>query len=89
MACDISHGRVANTCKTVGGIKAIYVWNWDDSFDVDTDFIITDDVILAKHQAHLLNYSNTKFEVVHLLTKQGNLMKRMELYFIQLQELFS
>ena len=44
MACDISHGRKASDiCKTVGGIKAIYIWNWDDSFDVDTDFVFTGD----------------------------------------------
>ena len=60
MACDISHGRVANTCKTVGGIKAIYVWNWDDSFDVDTDFIITDDVIVA-------NTSGAAIELLSLI----------------------
>ena len=64
MACDISHGRVANTCKTVGGIKAIYVWNWDDSFDVDTDFIITDDVIVA-------NTSGTAIELFKYEVRGG------------------
>lgn len=39
MACDISLGR-KEPCKTIGGIKAIYVWNWDDSFDIENDFVI-------------------------------------------------
>ncbi len=41
MACEISLGRT-EPCKTVGGIKAIYIMNWIDGLDYTPD---SDDVI--------------------------------------------
>ena len=62
MACDISHGRKASDiCKTVGGIKAIYFWNWDDSFDINTDFIYSNDEIVSNPTGTPIDFY--KFEV--------------------------
>lgn len=41
MSCEISAGRI-EPCKTVGGLKAIYIANWDKDFapTFDTDEVI-------------------------------------------------
>ena len=41
MACEINSGRI-EPCKTVGGLKAIYIANWDKDFapTFDTDEVI-------------------------------------------------
>lgn len=41
MACEINSGRI-EPCKSVGGLKAIYIANWDNGFTptFDTDEVI-------------------------------------------------
>lgn len=54
MACEINSGRNSSAiCKTVGGLKAIYIANWVDGFEYSTD---ADEVITAIDSGALTVY---------------------------------